>query len=498
MSFMLSKKLSLKKCAAVLAAFSVLYGAAVVSAEEKSNQRVFQTTNELITINAKSTMDEVFHTGNSIRYRDGNKLVFVEIFELPTSLAISTADYHATHVGDLETFVTLIQDSPAFSLGKPPAKKSFKTMLEEKQKAEGKTVAKVEASAPKDAKKNGPAFSAQDFKQDIKDVRTKIKEKEAIVDAAIKNPPKTVDDEGNPIVKAKPVTKVKKEEPEIEKFVPVKVEKLPREDVDALLKAGGFVHEDDYFNYSMKFMGEGEPRNFVVGGLKRLGRDKALVINIAGPENEVPAMVNLLKETKENVQIGELGPLDISRLHVIKGGFSLDIPRGWHAQTLKGESLIMLRSLSRVVSDEAVVRAFKTTEFPAMVIANKDTLPTTEQMFIKAITQYTPHLNALRHEPVIVNGLNGTIMEMSNSVELKRVFNLTSYLFSKRNDLCYHLQFNTDDTINYPKKLEMFKAIVKTFKEEKIPRNIIVKQPRSLQQKPAVGRYDAGVKKDNI
>ena len=127
------------------------------------------------------------------------------------------------------------------------------------------------------------------------------------------------------------------------------------------------------------------------------------------------------------------------------------------------ENVIMAKSLSTVHNDDALIRAFKTNQYADLANADAKSLPAIEKAFVDKITQYTTNVTVIKHKPVTVDGLNGSIIESTDNIDLKKVFVVNAYLFDKKG-MGYQMRFNTDDTINYDLKLKAFENAILSFK----------------------------------
>ena len=204
-------------------------------------------------------------------------------------------------------------------------------------------------------------------------------------------------------------------------------------------------------------------RNYVLGRAYQVGNDKLFVLTITSPQGEkLSAKQGLVTLTKD-LRLGKPMMQDTNTLTSELLGLTLNLPAGWHGYTLQADNVLWARSISSVHNDSAMIRAFHTKEFSNLAEASSADLPKAEADFLQKITKFTPNISIVRHEPLVLDGLNGSLIHSTDSDDLKKVFVLTAYLFSPEG-VGYQIRFSTDDTINYAIKLQSFTTSLKSFK----------------------------------
>lgn len=204
-------------------------------------------------------------------------------------------------------------------------------------------------------------------------------------------------------------------------------------------------------------------RKYLTGKAYQLLNDKLLVVTVASPEAEQKIAQAGLEAVTADLKLNKPKYPDDNILTSNFLGMALELPAGWHAYTLKADNIIFARSLSSVHDDNAMIRAFKTNEFDELAKADTNSLNDAENNFVDKITKYTPNISIVKHEPVVIDGLNGSIVQFTDSDDLKKVFVVNTYLFTK-DGIGYQIRFNTDDTINYDLKMQAYTSAVKSFR----------------------------------
>ena len=218
-------------------------------------------------------------------------------------------------------------------------------------------------------------------------------------------------------------------------------------------------------DFTLNYSGKADCiRPLVLGSAYQQKEDRLLVVTVSAPQSEKVQATALLKNIKDKLRVNKPTFVEDNTLVTSHLGYQINLPAGWHASTLRANNVIIARSMSSVHTDEAMIRSFKTEQYKSFANATNTNINKEEKDFVTKVTKYTPNITIIRHEPVTINGLNGSIMETTNSVDLKKIFVINAYFFCKDN-IGYQLRFSTDDTINYEMKLKSFKNAVRSFKE---------------------------------
>ena len=206
--------------------------------------------------------------------------------------------------------------------------------------------------------------------------------------------------------------------------------------------------------------------DFITGKAYQLRNDKLLILRVSSPKSEGQIATGLLRALTSSIKLSKPKYPEDNKINATISGYKLDMPFGWHAFTLKAYNIIMMKSLSSVHNDEGMMRSFKTTAYANFANANASNIHAAEDAFVKQITKYTPNVTVTRHEAFVADGTNGCIIQTTDSDDLKKVFVVNGYLFSK-DGYGYQFRFSTDDTINYDIKVHSFIKAIKSFQRIK-------------------------------
>lgn len=227
------------------------------------------------------------------------------------------------------------------------------------------------------------------------------------------------------------------------------------------------LDDDNAYSFILKHSANNAvPRNYIIGKAFQNKRDRLVVVSVSAPEVSKNAAAASLQEYLKDFDLTKAEYPDENTIIVKDLNFRIDLPTDWHAQTLRAPNIIFARSLSTVHHEECMIRGFKTKDFTSFARANAQQLPAEEKAFVEKITKYTPNVTVIKHQAVTINGINSSIMESTDSVDLKKVFVVNAYLLD-RNGMAYQIRFNTDDTINYDLKINAFVNAIKSFKHNK-------------------------------
>ena len=392
-----------KRFTSLLLATAVILGAAY-SAQAFAEQRYFKPESGGYRLSIPAGAQEIYHTTTGIRFVVGkNQLVSADIYSMPNFISVPVEKYSQEQKKDLAAF---IQKTLDFS--------DFKFL--------------PQSVKPTPLIKNSTGSGAQVQVNPQGSLKSRL---EAL---------RSVD---------KPTTTT----------APAKTDKDTKP-TTADIQIGNNAD----LSFAMQAPQESTlHRKYLAGRGYQLLNDKMLIITVASPEAEkniaqagLAAVTNDLKPTKPRYP--EYNIITSGLL-----GMEIELPAGWHGYTLKADNIIFARSLSSVHEDNAMVRSFKTNEFADFAQADANSLKDAENNFVDKITKYTPNISIVKHEPVIIDGLNGSIIQFTDSDDLKKVFVVNTYLFTK-DGIGYQIRFNTDDTINYDLKMQAFTGAIKSFR----------------------------------
>ena len=194
-----------------------------------------------------------------------------------------------------------------------------------------------------------------------------------------------------------------------------------------------------------------------------------------------------------DLKLSKVRYTDVNLLTVPKERYHIEIPSGWRVYTVRADNVLFARSLSSVHTDNMMIREISDDSFRNLGSADASNLAQAENEFIEKITQYTPNVTILRHEPVTVGDLRGSLSESTDNEDLKKAFIFNAYLLNPAGK-GYMIHFQTDDTINYDLKLKAFKQSVESFTLTRDIENKDLKtvSSRTVRQKRPAGnsRYD--------
>jgi hypothetical protein len=206
--------------------------------------------------------------------------------------------------------------------------------------------------------------------------------------------------------------------------------------------------------------------DFITGKAYQLRKDKLLILRVSSPKNEGQIATGLLRSLTGSLKLSKPKYPEDNQISVAVSGYKLSMPFGWHPYTMKVNNILMLKSLSSVHNDEGMLRSFKTNAYADFANAGPGNINAAAEAFVKQITKYTPNITVTKHEAFVADGTNGCIIQTTDSEDLKKIFVVNGYLFSK-DGYGYQLRFSTDDTINYDIKVQSFVKAIKSFKREK-------------------------------
>lgn len=203
-------------------------------------------------------------------------------------------------------------------------------------------------------------------------------------------------------------------------------------------------------------------RPFLIGRAYQPEKNVLLVVNVSAPENLEAAARSALQSLCSDLTLSRVKYTDVNLLTVPGMGYEMEIPSGWRMYTLRADNVLFGRSLSSVHTDGMMVREFSDDTFAELGNSTPEGLKEAESAFIQKVTRYTPNITVLRHEPISVGTLNGSMAECTDSGDLKKVFVVNTYLMNAQGN-GYQIRYQTDDTINYDLKLRAFKQSVESF-----------------------------------
>lgn len=203
-------------------------------------------------------------------------------------------------------------------------------------------------------------------------------------------------------------------------------------------------------------------RPFLIGRAYQPEKNVLLVVNVSAPENLEAAARAALQSLCADLTLSRVNYTDVNLLTVPGMGYEMEIPSGWRMYTLRADNVLLGRSLSSVHTDGLLIREFSDDTFAELGNSTPEGLKEAEDAFIQKVTRYTPNITVLRHQPISVGSLNGSMSECTDSGDLKKVFVVNTYLMNARGN-GYMIRYQTDDTINYDLKLKAFKQSVESF-----------------------------------
>lgn len=376
-----------------------------------SAAKVFKPESGGYRLTVPTAAQEIYRTTTGIRFVVGkNQLVSADIYSLPSFIAVPIKQYSQEQKKELSSFINKAQDFPDFKFEPQAPLPAQPSTLTGSQN--GKTV------------KNST----------LKERLQAIQAAEMAKNSTSKTPAKTVN--------KKPTTP-----------------KITSSDLT--------INYDNSASFAMNAPQKlAINRKYVVGKAYQIRNDKLLLVTVASPENEKGIAQAGLSAVTQDLKLSKPHYPEENLLTSNLLGISIDLPAGWHAFTLKADNIIMARTLSGVHNDNAMLRAFKTTEFATLAKADSKQLAAAEKGFIEKITKFTPNISIVKHEPIVIDGMNGSLIQSTDSDDLKKVFILNTYLFTP-DGVGYQIRFSTDDTINYDLKLQAFTAAIKSIKQSK-------------------------------
>lgn len=222
-------------------------------------------------------------------------------------------------------------------------------------------------------------------------------------------------------------------------------------------------------------------RPYTIGRAYQPQKNVLLVVNVNAPEELQEAAKQAFKAVTSDLTLSKVKYTDDNILTVPGMGYEMEIPSGWRMYTLRADTVLFGRSLSSVHTDGLMIREFSDDSFKDLGNSNKAGLAKAESDFITKLTRYTPNITILRHEPITVGTLNGSLAESTDNEDLKKVFIINTYLMNEKGN-GYMIRYHTDDTINYDLKLKAFKSSVESFKL--LPHNALYEEPETPVQEP--------------
>lgn len=234
-------------------------------------------------------------------------------------------------------------------------------------------------------------------------------------------------------------------------------------------------------------------RPFILGRAYQPQKNSLLVITVRTTDQNADAAHQAIQAMTSDLKLSKVRYTDVNLLTVPKERYHIEIPSGWRVYTVRADNVLFARSLSSVHTDNMMIREISDDSFRNLGSADASNLAQSENEFIEKITQYTPNVTILRHEPVTVGDLRGSLSESTDNEDLKKAFIFNAYLLNPAGK-GYMIHFQTDDTINYDLKLKAFKQSVESFTltrdiENKDLRTV---SSRTVRQKRPAGnsRYD--------
>jgi len=225
------------------------------------------------------------------------------------------------------------------------------------------------------------------------------------------------------------------------------------------------ILNENYYAFTLKPPANSTiTRDFITGRAYQLKNDKLVVVRVSAPIRDKIIAQQTLNTLTHNLKVSTSKYAEDNVIVAKQMNYEITLPSGWHAFTLQADNIIMAKSLSSVHHDEVLIRSFKTQEYSSFANATADDLPTESTSFVEKITKFTPNVTVTKQEPIVINGINGVIIESTDNVNLKQIFVVNAYFFAKDNS-AYQIMFTTDDTINYDLKISAFKNAVKSFKK---------------------------------
>ena len=203
-------------------------------------------------------------------------------------------------------------------------------------------------------------------------------------------------------------------------------------------------------------------RPFIIGRAYQTQKNNLCVVTVRTTQANEEAGKEALKAITKDLDLKKIHYTDENILTVPNLGFQMEIPSGWRIYTLRADNVLFGRSLSSVHTDSMMIRRLSDDSFKELGSATKATINEAEKNFIEKITNYTPNITILHHEPIIVGDLRGSLSQSTDNEDLKKVFLLNAYLLNPQGE-GYVIHFQTDDTINYDLKLSAFKRAVQSF-----------------------------------
>jgi hypothetical protein len=203
-------------------------------------------------------------------------------------------------------------------------------------------------------------------------------------------------------------------------------------------------------------------RPYILGKAFQPQTHTLLVVMVRTTDANADAASQALNAMTQNLKLSRVRFPDINLLTVPNEHYSIEIPNGWRVFTVRADNVIFAKSLSSVHTDNLMIRGFSDDSFKELGSASKETIAQAENNFINKITQYTPNITIIKHEPITVGDLRGSLFESTDNEDLKKAFILNAYLLNPQGK-GYMLHFQTDDTINYDLKLKAFRQAVESF-----------------------------------
>lgn len=241
--------------------------------------------------------------------------------------------------------------------------------------------------------------------------------------------------------------------------------KLGRDKTETAQFTPKLILNENYYAFTLKPPANSTiARDFITGRAYQLKNDKLVVIRVSAPIRDKIIAQQTLDNLTHNLKISNSKYSEDNVIASKQMNYEITLPSGWHAFTLQADNIIMAKSLSSVHHDEVLIRSFKTQEYSNFANATGDDLPNEAKSFVEKITKFTPDVTVVKQEPIVINGINGVIIESTDNVNLKQIFVVNAYFFAK-DGFAYQIMFTTDDTINYDLKISAFKNAVKSFRK---------------------------------
>ena len=163
-------------------------------------------------------------------------------------------------------------------------------------------------------------------------------------------------------------------------------------------------------------------RPFILGRAYQPQKNSLLVITVRTTDQNADAAHQAIQAMTSDLKLSKVRYTDVNLLTVPKERYHIEIPSGWRVYTVRADNVLFARSLSSVHTDNMMIREISDDSFRNLGSADASNLAQAENEFIEKITQYTPNVTILRHEPVTVGDLRGSLSESTDNEDLKKAF----------------------------------------------------------------------------